>query len=108
MKEKYYTTIWVDCEWCITRKFSEEEILRAIWYELSDETFDEIISDIQSKFDLDEFYLKDEDFYKIARIEWEDGIELAVRELGKCTATDNCVPINIYFRIDFDKVKTLI
>lgn len=103
MVKEYEITVWLDCEYCFTHKYSPEEIISLTWTNMPDDLFNDIMSDLMeysNQADLKN--ITEEDYCNNARLDW-DGFRLdsnAVAENGY----DDCVPIIVTVNLDFDKI----
>ena len=43
MVKEYEITVWLDCEYCFTHKYSPEEIISLTWTNMPDDLFNDII-----------------------------------------------------------------
>ena len=46
MVKEYEITVWLDCEYCFTHKYSPEEIISLTWTNMPDDLFNDIMSDL--------------------------------------------------------------
>lgn len=91
MGKEYFVTVWLDCEYCFTHKYSDDDILGLIWNNMPDDTYNEIREDFEvSK-------ITEEQFIASSLVSYgPDSFRLDQSVLDRY---EDCVPIKVGFTI---------
>ena len=103
IKKKYEATLRMSCEYCLTRSFSDKEILESVWGEMSDSLYGEIADAIceASGGSIRDF--SEADMSRIATIDWRS-VRVDTDTMAKESDPD-MVAFIIPFTIDLDQFK---
>ena len=106
MNKKYKVTCWLNCEWCFTRNYDEEDIVSIVYHNMKDETYGEILDDL-SEAKGEEVEKFDEDhFIKCTTIYW-NGFEADVDAMSRNGDKDD-VAIIVTVVVDIDAMLEMI
>lgn len=91
MTKEYFVTVWLDCEYCFTHKYSDDDILGLIWKNMPDDTYNEIIEDFEVA------QITEEQFIASSLVRY--GPDSFVLDKSVVDRYEDCVPIKVGFSL---------
>ena len=105
MKLQYDITVWVNCEYCLTRKYSDEDIMKMIWLNMPDETYDKIVEDLNNNgIEIED--MSEQNFYQWAKIDYSCRMPFFLdRQALDGYTADEDTAIGIVIAIETDRIN---